>query len=716
MLRRYVAAALAGSFVSVAQAGALTAIELSRQPLAADNGWRQYVLAVPGEFVTPREVSIEGDPASVTNSKGLLSAGGGQTTLETTGSGTSRIIIDLGVLASGYVEIGVAHAFGAPIRLSYSEDRRLLRSEGDGSNDPNDFFYKGRTLGTDDDPDSRADVFGPPAGSTILRSPGLRGSQRYIAITLDGPGSVTLDFVRIRQTNFQPAYDGHFLSNDADLNRAWYASAYATQLSTARNTRKNPASSWVLMDGAKRDRTVYGANIRISGLAAYYQSGAYRDVVRDSIRLFSCQQYPDGSLPPTSLIDVPCKDSDSGSPQGPPEGFEPPAEAGMARIDSYSAWWVISLADYLRYTGDVEFVRRMLPVARRVVKFFANHSSGGSLWKAGDYDKKLSFDWHPPDRAVGVDSFTNEVYYGALVSLANLERAAARDPQAAAALESRARHVRAELIDKMWDSSAGAVILNPEDPRHEHTADANVGALLFGLLNDAQAHQAMRFLEHQLQTPFGTANSEFTDSHYITQYISPWIVAQEALARFRYGDGKGALRLIRTTWAHMLDYGPGTPWEEMSVVGTPQIPRPGTSLVDGNTVSRAHPWSTAVPALSICVLGVRPVMDGFTEWAIEPQPVDLSWAQGEVPTPAGTISVRWKRADRDDSFVLTMQAPAGTAGRVAIPLAGTDRPIAMDGALVWNQGKPATRVHAHREGDSVVFTGVAGSHTFAWAR
>jgi len=53
------------------------------------------------------------------------------------------------------------------------------------------------------------------------------------------------------------------------------------------------------MDGPKRDRTVYGANIRISGLAAYYQSSAYRDVVRDSIRLFSCQQYADGSLPPT---------------------------------------------------------------------------------------------------------------------------------------------------------------------------------------------------------------------------------------------------------------------------------------------------------------------------------------------------------------------------------------------------------------------------------
>src|SRR6185312_3981266 len=178
------------------QAAAITAVELSREPLSGDTAWHQYILSVAGEFVRPRSVSVEGPTASVINPEALLSAsGGGKTTLTTTGSETSRIIVDLGVLASGYVEVGVTRAVGgAPIRLSYSEDRRLLRPEGDGSKDSNDFFYKGRTLGTDDDPDGRADVFAPPPEPRVLRSPGLRGSQRYIAITLDGPGSVTLEF------------------------------------------------------------------------------------------------------------------------------------------------------------------------------------------------------------------------------------------------------------------------------------------------------------------------------------------------------------------------------------------------------------------------------------------------------------------------------------------------------------------------------------------
>jgi len=114
------------------------------------------------------------------------------------------------------------------------------------------------------------------------------------------------------------------------------------------------------------------------------------------------------------------------------------------------------------------------------------------------------------------------------------------------------------------------------------------------------------------------------------------------------------------------------------------------------------------------VLGVRPITNGFNLWTIEPQPVDLSWAQGDVPTPKGAISVRWARSEGDASFVLTVESPRGTVGRVAIPLLGADRDIAMDGKLVWTQSKPAGRLPIHREGDSVVFANIAGSHTFAW--
>ena len=38
----------------------------------------------------------------------------------------------------------------------------------------------------------------------------------------------------------------------------------------------------------------------------------------------------------------------------------------------------------------------------------------------------------------------------------------------------------------------------------------------------------------------------------------------------------------------------------------------------------------------------------------------------------------------------------------------------MDGRTVWRDGRPAPGVPAGRSGDTVLFTHLSGSHTFAW--
>lgn len=695
-------------------AGSPSAIAASQTPISEDPHWKSYVLNVPGDYVTPKAVTVDGDPQGAKAADSLVTGAAGGATLVTNKSGSTRLIVDLGILASGYVELGVVKASGAPIRMSYAEMKESLGKEGDASTDPDDFFYRGRTLGTDDDPDGRADVFSAPAQATTLTSPGVRGSQRYIAITLDGPGTLTINSVRVRQTNFKGRYDGHFLSSDEQLNRAWYASAYAVDLSTIRNTRTTPSAGWVLVDGPKRDRVVYPADLGVSGLSAYYQGAAFREVMRNSIYLFSCLQGADGTFPAASVVDVPCPAVDAGPPKGPPPGFGPPGEVALARLDSFTLWWVIDLADYQRYTGDHQTVAALMPVARRALQFFAQHAPEGTLWRADNYDGKLAFNWHTPDKGIGIDAYGNEAYYGALRGLAQLERSVAHDDAAAKHLDEQADKVRAALFQKLWDPTAGAFLLNTENPRRNHSADANAGALWFGLLTPDQARSVMEFLHTRLATPYGTATGEFPDDPYITRYISPYMLAVESVGRFRYGDDAGALRLIRTAWSHMLEIGPGTPWEEIGMSGKPVNARPGTSITTGELVDAAHAWSTAVPTLSMFVLGVSPLADGYREWAIAPHPADLKWAQGEVPIPGGSLSVRWKRADQDSSFVLSIDAPSGTSGQVAVPLLHSPRTIAMDGRIVWQNDKAVSPATAHRDNDAVIFTGLTGRHSFAW--
>jgi hypothetical protein len=75
---------------------------------------------------------------------------------------------------------------------------------------------------------------------------------------------------------------------------------------------------------------------------------------------------------------------------------------------------------------------------------------------------------------------------------------------------------------------------------------------------------------------------------------------------------------------------------------------------------------------------------------------------------------RWRHATDNSSFQLTMSAPDGTSGSVAVPLFGHSRTIAMDGHAVWQDGAAVGGVTAVAKDGAVEFSGVTGAHTFAW--
>jgi hypothetical protein len=62
---------------------------------------------------------------------------------------------------------------------------------------------------------------------------------------------------------------------------------------------------------------------------------------------------------------------------------------------------------------------------------------------------------------------------------------------------------------------------------------------------------------------------------------------------------------------------------------------------------------------------VTPAEPGFARVRIAPQPGDLAWASGRVPTPHGTVEVDWRR--EGDRMVLAIEVPAGCAADVALP-------------------------------------------------
>jgi alpha-L-rhamnosidase len=125
---------------------------------------------------------------------------------------------------------------------------------------------------------------------------------------------------------------------------------------------------------------------------------------------------------------------------------------------------------------------------------------------------------------------------------------------------------------------------------------------------------------------------------------------------------------IRERWGAMIAAGSTTMWEVWSPLA-----------------SQCHAWSTTPTFdLSTYVLGITPLADGFAKALIAPQPVDLAWAQGHVPTPHGEIEVTWQQTEQ--AFQLTVQTPTAIPFHVILPYAA--QRIEINGLLAWAAGQP----------------------------
>ena len=116
--------------------------------------------------------------------------------------------------------------------------------------------------------------------------------------------------------------------------------------------------------------------------------------------------------------------------------------------------------------------------------------------------------------------------------------------------------------------------------------------------------------------------------------------------------------------------------------------------------SMAHGWSTgAAPALTQQVLGIQPTEPGYARFEIAPHAADVTWAQGQVPTPRGPVRVAWRRTG--SAFTARVVVPRGSHATFRLP-APTRR------AELWVDGKRRAPLPARR---AVAVPIAAGSHT-----
>jgi alpha-L-rhamnosidase len=574
----------------------------------------------------------------VEDPRGVLGEGGGAAVIH----GGAEFVVDMGSDTGGTVEVDVDAASGGPLELSYSEGKRYLKPGGD--------LEGAHSVGRDRGPDRSFDLV---ADAGVFRSPRIRGGERYILVRLPR-GRFVVDNIAIRPSYLVGELAGRFESSSRFLDRIWDASVDTLALDTTRAQD----GSFRLIDGAKRDRLVWAGDLEMESLVGAYSWRSMPTIIGDSISMFACQQQPGGYIPMASEVDVSCS-TNPGPANGPPAGVAQRLSwlSSPGALPVYTAWWVIAACDDYTLGGDAAQARRLLPVMRRAMGYFADGAPGG-LFESPPGARS----WRAYDPAQHLDAYTNETWAQALLTLARIE-VQVGSPARARADRETARSVEALVRERFYDPAVG-LFLGGDESGADHPQDANVGALLSGTVGGAEASSLLGTMGARLRSPFGPLTAESATDPDDEQFISPYMSGWELIAALQQHRGALARTMLEALWGHMARGDPGTMWEAISTDGQPQSLDRGR-VYRGRT-SLAHGWSTAPGyALPAYVLGMRPASPGWRHWLVEPIQMGLHWARGQVETPEGPLAVAWNM--RAGEMHLQVDPPPGTSGTVVLP-------------------------------------------------
>jgi alpha-L-rhamnosidase-like protein len=647
-----------------------------------------YICAPGTRTLSP--VAVFSTTGTVANPSNLLTGAAASLT----GAGSS-VVLDFGTEVGGIVSVTFAGASdeNQSIGIAFSESSLYVGPSSDQSNGG-----------------SVADgaIIVPVAGASTYTLPPalLRGGFRYLTLFISSAGSVDVSGVSLAYSPdpnrpVPNQYPNYFYSNDETLNHIWYAGAYTFQTNVigVDQGREWPAASanWdnavtvgelgntVLVDGAKRDRTVWPGDMGISAPTGYV-SLFETEAVKDSLQTLFNHQDSQGQLP-----------------------FAGP-EVNYDGSDTYHMWTLIGAELYYLYSGDKAWLDGIWASYALGMEYILAKVDGNGL-----LDVTGTADW-ARDNQGGENIEANAILYGLLTRaayLAEVENDGAHASSYAAAAASLQTQIQALL----WDSTVGAFRDNPTSSLYPQ--DGNALAAWFGVVAAPTQAKGLSYVLDENWNGIGSRGPEFTFQTG-TPRISPFAGSMELMGHFTLGYDTRALELIRMMWGFMLSSPNGTGctfWEGYNSDGSFCY-----SNVSVSYTSLSHGWSTGpTSALTFYVLGVAPDTAAGQTYHVVPHPGDLTHAEGDLTLAAGkTVTVSYDVSPSCTSFSLHVDASTntGSVGTIAVPTFGATHTVQIDGVTAWNGSSFVATAGiggANADASYVYFTGVApGTHTFAY--
>jgi hypothetical protein len=436
---------------------------------------------------------------------------------------------------------------------------------------------------------------------------------RYLQLairTVDQP--LRIDKLQTWFTAYPFEQRARFESDDSSLGQIWEI-GWRTARLDAHDT---------YMDTPYWERMQYIGDTRIQALISYSVANDDR-LARQAIQAFNDSRMADGitrSRYPSAVLQI---------------------------IPTFSLLWVGMVHDFWLYRGDGDFVRAQLPGTRTVLDWFLSRQRPdglvGSLpwWPFVDWGKDFAFGM-PPQDANGGSSIITLQLVEALRYAEQLE-AAFGEPSRSQRYRAAERRAVNAIRKLCWN---GTYNLIADTPAQQHYSQhANILGVWLDVVPANRQREVLTTILAASDPGFAAPVSvpEMTQATYYFRFYL-------ARALEHAGLGDRYLDLLK-------------PWRDMIALGlTTWAEQPEPSRSDSHAWS-AHP---NFDFLSI-VAGVRPKQPGYAAVTIQPHLGHLRRVICSVPSPKGTIDVRYEYA-------------SGLNADITLP-------VGMSGELVWKGQK-----------------------------
>ena len=312
-----------------------------------------------------------------------------------------------------------------------------------------------------------------------------------------------------------------------------------------------------------------------------------------------------------------------------------PIEQHLNNIMDYSMLWIISLYEYYMTYADTSFLKRIYPMAQKLVAFCETRLNKDGFLEGNIFD--ITFiDWSNMDKtgAVCGEQMLLIQSYSAMAEMAIFLE------EDASMWIAKRDALKEKVNQYYWVEEKGAFIDSYVSGLQNVTRHANIFAVMYDIATEEQTESILK---------------NVLKNDAITQITTPYFKGYELDALAKLGEFAEVEKNIHDYWGGMLALGAKTIWEEYH----PEMEGIAHYAMYGGKYDKSlcHAWGAGpIYLFGRYYLGVYPQSAGFETFVVEPCLNGLNAIRGTVPVNGGVVEVE---LDEEKLSVLSTR-PGGT--------------------------------------------------------